>query len=182
MIWTIYYKLLGKIHYYFYVLYIFVSVSITSILVKYEWVQRPEEFTKVRNITKIELGRYETDTWYFSFIAGFNSWWYLQGCHRGSLSSNTTLEMYFIVLKLKTIYLDLCLPAYFELCLLVLLFCYSFSDNFSLFLADVNSLSLLSCKDLCIYPLYFDIIVVVQVIFIWYVRLSSESWFFIVIL
>ena len=72
--------------------------------------------------------------------------------------------MYFIILKLKTIYLDLCLPAYFELCLPVLLFCYSFSDNFSLFLADVNSLSLLSCKDLCIYPLYFDIIVVMQVI------------------
>jgi len=71
--------------------------------------------------------------------------------------------MYFIVLKLKTIYLDLCLPAYFKLCLPVLLFCYSFSDNFSLFLADVNSLSLLSCKDLCIYPLYFDIIVVMQV-------------------
>ena len=39
MIWTIYYKLLGKIHYYFYVLYIFVSVSITSILVNYEWVR-----------------------------------------------------------------------------------------------------------------------------------------------
>jgi hypothetical protein len=85
----------------------------------------------------------------------------------GAIWAATTLEMYFIVLKSKTIYLDLCLPAYFELCLPVLLFCYSFSDNFSLFLAGVNSLSLLSCKDLCMYPLYFDIIVVMQVIFIW---------------
>lgn len=25
-----------------------------------------EEFTKVKNIAKIELGRYEIDTWYFS--------------------------------------------------------------------------------------------------------------------
>jgi len=33
-----------------------------------------EEFTKVKNITKIELGRYEIETWYFSpFPAEYNS-------------------------------------------------------------------------------------------------------------
>lgn len=37
-----------------------------------------EEFTKVKNIEKIELGRHEMDTWYFSpFPPEYN------GCHVG---------------------------------------------------------------------------------------------------